>query len=518
MTLNLSRTILLWDPRDTKDFDLDPTAFRDKGVEILEVPYSRMGHDAELVKRIAATGADAAIFTRNDGTEGFPIGQFLAQLRMGYTTISAIDTEWQKKQTKECVRDFLSGHGRVDIPPTGSNAPVREPGAENGTFSLILDFEQLGCARFGLPRLLPLLESAGIRATFFVTGFMAWLYPELLERIAAGGHEVGAHGSMHEFLRGRNFEDQLGRISENVRSLARFGTVTGANFLYRMDEVSPRAMVAAGLKYVVLFRQHAFYRSRFIPASCVPRALRTSAGDITMIPISAETYAGDYRNIKGMIDSSWKTAVREGVNHISVLMHPFKDGCMDRLPLTKQILKHLTEDLQLQGAPLNSLPLPESVDENALRVGYRWHGYEHRDPDKEEHYRVTRSWWTPIIYQSKRAENLVDALNAAECPAVLTAEVSTTDKNVSIFPDSAKGKTATVFSDPIGNARRTALSVMESLRYTNSVTVAPPSFLTDFWGFSIFHLPRSREEVALTLRKVWNKLKAKVKIHRDGFS
>ena len=36
-----------------------------------------------------------------------------------------------------------------------------------------------------------------------------------------------------------------------------------------------------------------------------------------------------------MIDSAWKTAVREGVNHISVLMHPFKDGRLDRLPLTK---------------------------------------------------------------------------------------------------------------------------------------------------------------------------------------
>lgn len=345
---------------------------------------------------------------------------------------------------------------------------------------------------------------------------MAWLYPEVLERIAAGGHEVGAHGSMHEFLRGRHFEDQLGRISDNVRSLARFGTVTGTNFLYRMDEVSPRAMVAAGLKYVVLFRQHAFYRSRFIEASCLPRVLRTAAGDITMIPISAETYAGDYRNIKGMIDSAWKTAVREGVNHISVLMHPFKDGRIDRLPLTKQVLKHLTEDLQLQGAPLNSLPLPESVDENALRVGYRWHGYEPREPDEDEHHPVTRSWWTPIIYQSKRAENLMDALNSVGCPAVLTAEVSTTDRNVSIFPDCASGKTATVFSDPIGNPRRTALSVMESLRYTNSVTVAPPSFLTDFLGFFIFHLPRSGEEMALTLGKVWNKLKAKVKVHGDG--
>jgi hypothetical protein len=60
------------------------------------------------------------------------------------------------------------------------------------------------------------------------------------------------------------------------------------------------------------------------------------------------------------------------------------------------------------------------------------------------------------------------------------------------------------------------LSVMEALRYTNSITVTPPSFLADLWGFFIFHLPRTREEVALTLRKVWTKLMARVKVHRDG--
>lgn len=507
MTPDLTRAILVYDPADLKEFDLDPSAFRAMGLQTLEVRYARLGSDPNLVERIADTVADAVVFTRHSGTdERVSIGPLLARLRMGYTTISGIDKEWAKPQTKECIRDFLAGHGSVDLPPVASERVSRDRGPAKGTFSLILDYEQLGCARFGLPRILPLLESAGIRATFFVTGFMAWLYPEVLERIAAAGHEIGAHGSMHEFLRGRHFEDQLGRISENVRSLARFGTVNGANFLYRMDEVSPRAMVAAGLKYVVLFRQHAFYRSRFIPASCVPRALRTAAGDITMIPISAESYAGNYRMIKGMIDSAWKTAVREGVNHISVLMHPFMDGRIDRLPLTKQILKHLTEDLQLEGTPPNSLPLSDPVDKDAVRIGYRWHGYELPKPENHEHHPVTESWWTPIVYHSKRAENLVDALTKVGCPAVLSAEVSGTEKDLRIFPENAAGTAATVFSDPIGNPRRTALSIKKILGYATSVTAAPPSTLSDFWNFFIFHFPRTWEEMTLTLGKVWKKL------------
>ncbi len=517
MTLNLARTVLLWDPADPRDFGLDPSAFRAMGANTLEVPYSRIGLDADLVKRIAATGADAVLFTRHNGKVGqLPVGRLLAKLRMGYTCICGIDAQRQKEQTRECIRDFLSGHGRVNIPPVESNPRVHDRSEGKGTFSLILDFEQLGGARFGLPRLLPLLESAGIRATFFVTGFMAWLYPEVLERTVAGGHEVGAHGSMHEFLQGRPFEDQVGRIRDNVIALTSFGPVSGANFIYRMDEVSPRAMVAAGLKYFVLFRQHAYYRSRFIPASCSPRTFRTSAGDITMIPVAAETYAGNYRIIKGMIDTAWKTAVREGVNHISVLMHPFKDGRLDRLPLTRQVVKYLTEDLQLRAAPLNSLPSPDPVHGEAVRVGYRWDGYEPRESDEDEHHPITRSWWSPVIYHSRRAEDLTDALNSAGCPAVLSTEVSEVASNLRVFPEPAVGNTAAVSCDPIVTPRRAALSVMEALRYTNSITLTPPSFLTDLWGFFIFHLPRTREEAALTWRKVWNKLMAKVKVDTKG--
>jgi hypothetical protein len=283
-----------------------------------------------------------------------------------------------------------------------------------------------------------------------------------------------------------------------------------------MDDVSGRAMVAAGLKYFVLFRQHSYYRSRFIPASCVPRSFRTSAHDITMIPVSAETYSGDYRLIKGMIDSAWKIAVDEGVNHVSLLMHPFKDGRLDRLPLARQVVKYLTEDLQLRAVPLNSLPSPDPVAETALRVGYRWDGYEPPEPNDEQYHPITKSWWSPVIYHSKRAEDLMDALKSVGCPAVLSAESSAAADGLRIFPDEAAANSATLRCDPIGNPRRAASFVTEAIRHTNSITVTPPSFLTDLWGFFIFHLPRNREELALTLLKVWSKLTARVKVDRDG--
>ncbi|MGB6068887.1 MAG: polysaccharide deacetylase family protein [Desulfomonilaceae bacterium] len=506
----MNQVVLLWDPRDPDDFDLDPSAFREMGVQTLEVPYSQIGRNSEVARQITRTGAQAVIFTRNDEMAGSPaIGSLLAQLRMGYTCVSGIDRHLAKEQTRECIRDFLVGGGRVEFAPPAESPLVPGRSEVKGTFSLILDFEQLGGARFGLSRLLPFLESVGIPATFFITGFMVWLYPELLKRIVSGGHEIASHGSMHEFLQGRPFEDQLARITDNVRALTAFGPVAGANFIYRMDEVSPRAMVAAGLKYFVLFRQHVLYRSRFMEASCLPRTLRTSVGDLTMVPISAETYAGDYRIIKGMVDSAWKTAVREKINHISVLMHPFKDGCLDRLPLTRQVVKYLTRDLQLKATTLSNLPQPDPPGGNALQVGYRWHGHEPPRPTEDTPSRLSRSWWAPVVYHSRRTENLVDALNSRGCPAVLSAETSRIGK-VRIFPEKTADNARTIFSDPILRRQQAALSTLEALRHTNSINVAPPAFLVDCWNFLIFHLPRTRADAVWLLRKIWGKFAARL--------
>ena len=50
----------------------------------------------------------------------------------------------------------------------------------------------------GARRILKLLGSRSIHATFFVPGLTASTYPDLLEEIVDGGHEVGHHGNHHE--------------------------------------------------------------------------------------------------------------------------------------------------------------------------------------------------------------------------------------------------------------------------------------------------------------------------------
>src|SRR4051812_6514780 len=49
-------------------------------------------------------------------------------------------------------------------------------------------------------RILDLLQDHGARATFFVLGWVAERQPDLIRRIAAGGHEIASHGYGHDLL------------------------------------------------------------------------------------------------------------------------------------------------------------------------------------------------------------------------------------------------------------------------------------------------------------------------------
>ena len=71
-------------------------------------------------------------------------------------------------------------------------APATEP-------RVALTFDD-GPSPGNTPRLLDLLRSKGVRATFFLIGKHARRHPGLVERIAGEGHEIGNHTEHHLFL------------------------------------------------------------------------------------------------------------------------------------------------------------------------------------------------------------------------------------------------------------------------------------------------------------------------------
>jgi peptidoglycan-N-acetylglucosamine deacetylase len=84
-----------------------------------------------------------------------------------------------------------------------------------------------------VPRLLEFLGSVGVRATFFVEGWNADVYPEALRAIAGAGHEVGYHGWRHE---------SWARLSEGqARDLLRRGVSAFSGLA-----IQPRGLRAPG--------------------------------------------------------------------------------------------------------------------------------------------------------------------------------------------------------------------------------------------------------------------------------
>jgi peptidoglycan/xylan/chitin deacetylase (PgdA/CDA1 family) len=62
-----------------------------------------------------------------------------------------------------------------------------------------LDRGEFG-VRVGVPRILDFLDREEIKATWFVPGHTIVAFPEAIEAILGGGHEIGAHGWYHEDL------------------------------------------------------------------------------------------------------------------------------------------------------------------------------------------------------------------------------------------------------------------------------------------------------------------------------
>lgn len=64
--------------------------------------------------------------------------------------------------------------------------------------TLIATSQGLYGPQVGLPRILSMLQRQNITATFFVPGWIAQQYPELIKRVANEGHEIAHHGFLHE--------------------------------------------------------------------------------------------------------------------------------------------------------------------------------------------------------------------------------------------------------------------------------------------------------------------------------
>ena len=106
----------------------------------------------------------------------------------------------------------------------------------------------------GMPRLLDLYDKYGVKATFFYTGHIAQLYPEVVRMAYERGHEVGSHGLTHEVNQAFDVltpEEQLSHLKQSKHILEDIIGDEVVSFrapAARVDEGFPMIMKEAGFK------------------------------------------------------------------------------------------------------------------------------------------------------------------------------------------------------------------------------------------------------------------------------
>lgn len=102
--------------------------------------------------------------------------------------------------------------------------------------------------RVGVPRLLELCKRLGIAATFFTPGHTAETFPQTAVQIAAAGHEIAAHGYVHEDFEKLSLDEARGVIRHSADAIERVvgarprgmrfppWAVEGEHFVMLLDE------------------------------------------------------------------------------------------------------------------------------------------------------------------------------------------------------------------------------------------------------------------------------------------
>ena len=147
-------------------------------------------------------------------------------------------------------------------------------------------------------RILDLLDRHGIKATFFVLGWVAHRYPELVEEMHRRGHEVGSHGYWHRLIYHQSPEEFRRDLQQSrdvlVDTIGRHITAYRApsfsitkSTLWALDILAEEGFSADCSVFPIHHHRYGIPDAE----SCI-HEIATSAGPITEVPLSVVRIAG----------------------------------------------------------------------------------------------------------------------------------------------------------------------------------------------------------------------------------
>ncbi|MES0884390.1 polysaccharide deacetylase family protein [Roseibium sp. SCP14] len=128
-----------------------------------------------------------------------------------------------------------------------------------------------------VPRILETYKRLGLKQSFFVPGWVVENYPETMETILEGGHEIGHHGHLHEDPTEHSASEQRYWFERALESHQR---VTGQKPKgYRAPVYNVNQTV------VDLLVEHDFSYDSSLMADDIPYLMKTEAGSLVELPV-----------------------------------------------------------------------------------------------------------------------------------------------------------------------------------------------------------------------------------------
>jgi peptidoglycan/xylan/chitin deacetylase (PgdA/CDA1 family) len=200
--------------------------------------------------------------------------------------------------------------------------------------------------RVGVDRILRLLDRQRLPASFFIPGWTAEHHREAALRIRDAGHEIGAHGLVHEAVDGLDAEREAALLDAQLAALREHLGVRPVGYRSPSWDVNRHTPG--------LLRAHGFLYDSSLMGDDVPYALETAEGPLVEVPVQwLLDDAPFFRHVYGATNAiadpgrvlqlwSREFAALRGERGCFVLTcHPFIIGRASRIAMLEELIAYM---------------------------------------------------------------------------------------------------------------------------------------------------------------------------------
>lgn len=200
--------------------------------------------------------------------------------------------------------------------------------------------------RVGVYRILRLLEEQAVPGTFFIPGWTAANHPEPCRAIRDAGHEIGAHGNLHETVDSLSPDEEQQTLVQSLDILNQVLGVRPVGYRSPSWELNPSSPA--------LLAEHGFLYDSSLMGNDIPYDLAIPGGTLVEVPV--QWMLDDmplFRHVAGSTNAiadpdrvlrmwSQEFSALHAENGCFVLTcHPWVIGRPSRMALLAELIAHI---------------------------------------------------------------------------------------------------------------------------------------------------------------------------------